>query len=253
MSTASGGLAARIRKAAQRVRHSPLHPQWISFRFKELAAREVAACVRGDVVDIGCADSALRERLDASARYVGLDYPSTATALYRTRPTVFGDAQQLPFLDASFDWLVVLDVLEHLPRPQASLNEAARVLRPGGKVLLHVPFAYPLHDRPYDFWRLTHHGLETLASGAALDVETIVARGHAIETAGMLCNLALAQALFAAAGKFRPLYALGLLLAPVVLAINLVCWVLSRVTPAVDFLPVSYWAVLRRPAASQER
>lgn len=252
MSTPSGGWAGRIRRAAQRVRHSPLHPQWISFRFKELAAREVARQVRGDVVDIGCADSALRERLDASARYVGLDYPGTATALYRTRPAVFGDAQQLPFGDASFDWLVVLDVLEHLPRPQASLIEAARVLRPGGKVLLHVPFAYPLHDRPYDFWRLTRHGIETLAAGARLEVETIVARGHAIESAGMLCNLALAQALFTAAEKFRPLYALGLLLAPVVAAINAVCWLLSRITPPVDFLPVSYWAVLTRPSPPQE-
>jgi SAM-dependent methyltransferase len=252
MSTRSGSWADRIRRAARWVRHSPLHPQWVSFRFKEMAARDVAARARGDVVDIGCADSALRERLDASVRYVGLDYPGTATVLYLTRPAVFGDAQQLPFLDASFDCLVVLDVLEHLPRPQASLIEAARVLRPGGKVLLHVPFAYPLHDRPYDFWRLTRHGLETLASGGALEVETIVARGHAIESAGMLCNLALAQALFAAAEKFRPLYALGLLLAPVVAAINMACWLLSRVTPAVDFLPVSYWAVLTRPAQPQE-
>ncbi|GMV28427.1 MAG: hypothetical protein AMXMBFR59_05520 [Rhodanobacteraceae bacterium] len=248
MSSASGGWAGRIRRAAQRVKHSPLHPQWISFRFKEMAAREVAARARGDVVDVGCADSALRDRLDPSVRYVGLDFPGTATALYRTRPAVFGDAQQLPFLDASFDCLIVLDVLEHLPRPQASLIEAARVLRPGGIVLLHVPFAYPLHDRPYDFWRLTRHGLETLARGAALEVETIVARGHAIESAGMLCNLALAQALFVAAERFRPLYVLGLLLAPVVTLINAVCWLLSRMAPDIDFLPVSYWAVLRRPA-----
>lgn len=252
MSTSSGGWAGRIRRAAQRVRHSPLHPQWVSFRFKELAAREVAARARGHVVDVGCADSALRERLDGSVQYVGLDYPGTATALYRTRPAVFGDAQRLPFRDASFDCLIVLDVLEHLPQPQASLTEAARVLRPGGSVLLHVPFAYPLHDRPYDFWRLTRHGLETLANAAALDVETIVARGHAIESAGMLCNLALAQALIAAAEKFRPLYALGLLLVPVVATINLACWLLSRIAPAVDFLPVSYWAVLKRPVPPQD-
>ncbi|MBL8297677.1 MAG: class I SAM-dependent methyltransferase [Rhodanobacteraceae bacterium] len=252
MSKPTGGWARYIRRAAQRVRHSPLHPQWVSFRFKEMAAREVAARARGSVVDIGCADSALHERLDASVGYIGLDYPGTATALYRTRPDVFGDAQQLPFQDASFDCLVVLDVLEHLPRPQASLIEAARVLRPGGKVLLHVPFAYPLHDRPYDFWRMTGHGLEALARGAALEVETIVARGHAIESAGMLCNLALAQALFTAGERFRPFLLLGLLLAPLVTAINIGCWLLSRIAPAVDFLPVSYWAVLKRPVPPQE-
>jgi SAM-dependent methyltransferase len=239
----------RLRRLAQRFRHSMLHPQWVSFRFKEQAAREVAVLADGDVLDIGCADSALRARLKASARYVGLDYPGTATALYRTLPGVFGDAQSLPFRDASFDTIVVLDVLEHLPRPQECLVEMARVLRPGGSVLLHVPFAYPLHDRPFDFWRFTGHGLETLAVGAGLQVQTVAARGQAIEGAALLLNLALTQSLLEAARRVRPVIVLGVLLVPVVVVVNLAGWLLSRLAPTVDFLPVSYWAVLSLPPA----
>lgn len=249
MSTVARDWSGRLRGMAHRLRHSVFHPQWVSFRFKEQAARETAALAGGDVLDIGCADSALRARLKPSVRYVGLDYPGTATALYRTRPDVFGDAQRLPFRDASFDAVVVLDVLEHLPRPQACLTEMARVLRPGGSVLLHVPFAYPLHDRPFDFWRFTGHGLQTLAAGAGLHVQTLAARGHAVEGAALLLNLALSQSLLAAVRRLRPAIVLGVLLVPAVVVVNLAGWLLSRLAPAVDFLPVSYWAVLSLPAA----
>lgn len=249
MSTAPRDWTDRLRRFAQRFRHSVLHPQWVSFRFKERAASDVAALVDGDVLDIGCADSALRARLKASVRYVGLDYPGTATALYRTRPGVFGDAQCLPFRNACFDAVVVLDVLEHLPQPQACLVEMARVLRPGGRVLVHVPFAYPLHDRPFDFWRFTGPGLQALAAGAGLQVRTLAARGHAIEGAALLANLALTQSLLAAGRQVRPALVLGVLLVPAIVVVNLAGWLLSRLAPAVDFLPVSYWAELSLPSA----
>jgi SAM-dependent methyltransferase len=46
------------------------------------------------------------------------------------------NANALPFTDAVFDAVVMADVLEHLPRLQAALNEAARVLKTGGSVLV---------------------------------------------------------------------------------------------------------------------
>lgn len=246
MTAGAGAVARRLRRWAHALRHSPLHPQWFAFRYKELAARGCAEQAQGDVLDIGCADGALRERLDAAVRYTGLDYPATASGLYRTRPGVFGDAQQLPFAAQSFDCVIVLDVLEHLPQPERALQEARRVLRPGGRVLIHVPFAYPLHDRPFDFWRLTEYGLAAIGARAGLGVDCISARGHALETAGLLLNLALAQGLLAATAVFRPLLVFGVLLLPLVVLVNLFCWTLARLLPAVDFLPLSYWAVLVR-------
>lgn len=250
--TSTAGSAHRLRRWAHALRHSPLHPQWFAFGYKERALREAAAAARGALLDVGCADGVLRSRLDAAVAYTGLDYPGTATNLYHTRPGVFGDAQRLPFLDASFDRVALLDVLEHLPRPDEALQEAARVLRPGGAVLIHVPFAYPLHDRPFDFWRLTEHGLAALAGRAGLTPRVIAARGHAVETAVLLMNLALAQGLLAAAARFRPALLLGVLLAPVVLAANLFGWLCARCLPAVDFLPLSYWAVLERAGDARD-
>lgn len=47
------------------------------------------------------------------------------------RPFVFGDAQQLPFRDGSFDYLTAAHVLEHLEQPDIFLNEACRVSKRG--------------------------------------------------------------------------------------------------------------------------
>lgn len=52
---------------------------------------------------------------------------------------VLADAHNLPYRDASFDFVLMVDVLEHLPRPEQALAEAFRVLRPGGRFHLLVP------------------------------------------------------------------------------------------------------------------
>ena len=63
--------------------------------------------------------------------------------------------QDLPFADASFDSILLSDVLEHIPTPERLWREMARLLKPGGKVLLNVPFFYWLHEEPYDYYRYT--------------------------------------------------------------------------------------------------
>jgi SAM-dependent methyltransferase len=71
---------------------------------------------------------------------VGLDIePLHARRLPEQVGFVIGSLERTPFADQSFDVVLALDVLEHLDDDAAGLSEAARLLRPGGLLLLTVP------------------------------------------------------------------------------------------------------------------
>src|SRR3546814_8619033 len=71
------------------------------------------------------------------------------------RPDVAADGALLPFPDQSFEAVICSEVLEHVPDPRLVLDEIARVLKPGGCLLLTVPFLFRIHADPHDFGRYT--------------------------------------------------------------------------------------------------
>jgi len=64
---------------------------------------------------------------------------------------VVADAHALPFPDGSFSGIVMLDVLHHLERPVVFLKEAARILRPGGRLAMMEPGITPVSWWFYNF------------------------------------------------------------------------------------------------------
>lgn len=87
----------------------------------------------------------------------------------------------LPMDSNSFDTVLLTDVLEHLARPFELMAEVSRVLRPGGKLIVGVPFLYWLHEQPYDFYRYTEFGLAFMCESNALTVVSLVPYGGAPE------------------------------------------------------------------------
>lgn len=74
----------------------------------------------------------------------------------RVLPTHRLDLEEpLPFADDSFDQILSLNTLEHLERDERALGEALRVLRPGGRFHIAVPFLYRAHGSPRDHHRHT--------------------------------------------------------------------------------------------------
>lgn len=61
----------------------------------------------------------------------------------RSAVVTAGDAQRLPFPDASFDRVICSEVLEHVPNPDQVLAEIARILKPGGYFAASVPRYWP--------------------------------------------------------------------------------------------------------------
>jgi SAM-dependent methyltransferase len=72
---------------------------------------------------------------------------------------VVGDAHHLPFPENSFDGVVCETLLEHVLEPEQVIAEMHRVLKPGGKCYVMMPFMYGFHAAPSDYQRFTHRGL----------------------------------------------------------------------------------------------
>lgn len=80
---------------------------------------------------------------------------------------VVATADQLPWLGADFDVVVSTEMLEHDIRPWASVREMARVLKPGGHIILtargfHQKGCFAYHAYPHDHWRYSVEGLRAL-------------------------------------------------------------------------------------------
>lgn len=81
-------------------------------------------------------------------------------------PDIVGDIHNLPFENNSKEAILCLAVLEHVENPIKAMDELHRVLKPGGKLLIYVPFLYyyHAHEGYYgDYWRFTIDTLKNFA------------------------------------------------------------------------------------------
>lgn len=74
-----------------------------------------------------------------------------STSWDTSRIDLVGDITAIPAPDASFDAVLCSEVLEHVPEPTHALDEFARLLKPGGKLILTAPFASLVHMAPYHY------------------------------------------------------------------------------------------------------
>lgn len=109
----------------------------------------LADMASGDVLVAGVGTGLDIPHLPARHRYVGIDLTRAMLAKAQRRlagshiQLVQGDVQRLPFADACFDAVVMHLILAVVPEPKACLAEAARVLKPGGYILVFDKFLKP--------------------------------------------------------------------------------------------------------------
>lgn len=124
------------------------------------------AKLEGEVLDVGCGEMPFRGLLGPGARYAGIDVPQAGDFGMATHADVLPfDGVTIPFIDARFDHVLCTEVLEHALEPEALVAEMLRVLKPGGSLVLTVPFAARVHHAPHDYHRFTRYRLAQLLGG----------------------------------------------------------------------------------------
>lgn len=148
----------------------------------EHSLRVAGTYVKGKTLDVGCGMRPYEKTFFAgAAEYIGCDYLSD-----RSRPDVVCSATELTFPDGIFDTVVTTEVLEHVPEPHQAMREMARVLKPGGHLVLSTPMYWPRHEVPYDFFRYPYDGLLHLLNTHGFELVRIFNRGRSYAMVGQV-------------------------------------------------------------------
>lgn len=129
---------------------------------------------KGSLLDLGCGNKPYKEwYAPLTTESTGCDVTQSTEQLVDTICL----ASALPYNDSSFDTIFSTQVLEHVYDHHSMIKEAYRVLKPGGNIILTVPFTWELHEEPYDFFRISKHGLKELFEEPGFEISYIKANG----------------------------------------------------------------------------
>ena len=164
---------------------------WLIHHRVIAALRRARPHAHGVLLDVGCGDKPFARWFDGRVTaYLGTDLPASAY-LGAGRPEVFARAEALPIRSGSIDTVLGLSMLDHLPEPSRLLDEAHRVLRPGGVLILEFPQMVPLHDEPYDYFRYTRCGAAWLLEHAGFEPVDFIPMGGLMTRVGLSAIAAL--------------------------------------------------------------
>lgn len=139
-----------------------LEPTAIEFRSTQKALVNSLNFVNSHSVifDCGCGDKPYKNLFKGKySKYIGMDFPGSSR---KKIMDFYGSGLHCPIKNDTFNTVLLIQVLEHTPNPEQLLSELYRVLKDDGIIIATVPFIYPLHSEPYDYFRFTKYGIKTL-------------------------------------------------------------------------------------------
>lgn len=132
----------------------PWHFQWLVAKDLYPHLRQVLPTIQGRILDVGCGDKPYRCWATRATEYVGLDVcPGPAVDI------VVVPGSPWPVDSSSFDAVICTQVLQYVADLGTTFDETYRVLKPGGQLILTVPFAYNEHSVRRDYWRWSVDGI----------------------------------------------------------------------------------------------
>lgn len=154
----------------------------VHFQSLEEELRPVILYLSGHMLNAGCGSRDVTPYLLAN----GVTGVTKYDIASEDAEVVVGPLESMPFADGAFDSVLCNAVLEHVADAEGSMREMARVVRPGGHVVVAVPFLQPFHACPGDFRRYTADGLCALGRRAGLEVVCVLPVHSIAQTLGWI-------------------------------------------------------------------
>jgi 2-polyprenyl-3-methyl-5-hydroxy-6-metoxy-1,4-benzoquinol methylase len=135
---------------------------WLAYDTSDRLLAKYISLYKGVLYDLGAGEAPYREFfLNYAERYVAVDW---AVSYHEVKADIIANLNDpLPIENEVADTVTCLSVLEHLQQPQTLINEAFRILKSGGGVMvLQVPWQWLIHEAPHDYFRYTPYGLELM-------------------------------------------------------------------------------------------
>lgn len=126
--------------------------------------------ISGKTIDVGSGSKPYKDLFKNVTEYIGLDIEKSGHDHKTSDIDVFYDGKSFPFKNSTIDSLVFFEVLEHVFNPDEFLTEIRRVVKPGGKCVVTIPFIWGEHEQPYDFARYSSFGLKHLFDNYQLEI-----------------------------------------------------------------------------------
>ena len=135
------------------------YSNWLTYiALDKQLAKLFSKYIHGRLIDIGCGIKPYKDMLAPFVtEHVGVDHEGTKHK--NSTIDIYSSAYEIPVKDGSFDSCICTSVLEHLEDPINALNECNRVLKKRGLAVYSVPFIWPPHETPRDYYRFTKYGL----------------------------------------------------------------------------------------------
>jgi ubiquinone/menaquinone biosynthesis C-methylase UbiE len=124
------------------------------------------------LLDAGAGDCHWKQYFP-TARYIAMDLGIGDENCDYSNLDIKGDLRSIPLDSSSVDVIISIQVLEHLPEPWKVLDEFHRVLKKKGVLYITCPQAVEQHQVPYDFFRYTPFGLQSLLENSGFEVSWI--------------------------------------------------------------------------------
>lgn len=156
---------AGLRPSTKLVRGPHIGTPWRQANWRFLDGQLKRLDSLATILDVGAGRGDFADLFTQHEHYLALDiYP------YPEVDIVCDLSQANPFRPESLDAIALMNVLEHVYDGHSLLASLAEMLKPGGVLIVAIPFLVKMHQVPVDFARYTHYALQRFASDHRMEI-----------------------------------------------------------------------------------